>query len=160
VKIGVISDTHSIPIPKKVLEAFSQVDCIIHAGDICDTDTLKLLRKMKDVRAVQGNMDDSKIKKKLPLREYFDCEGIHIGVAHGHIGPSRDPSVNAKAQFNETEPLDILIYGHSHEAVNNTVDGILFFNPGSPNDLVKARFFSYGIIDIQKGAVKAEIIKI
>lgn len=157
-RIGVISDTHSLPIPKKVLEALSQVDLIIHAGDVCDCDTLKELRKIKEVKVVQGNMEEAKLKKVLPIKEYFECEGVQIAVAHGHIGTSRDPGVNAKDLF-KGEPVDILIYGHSHEAVNHSKDGILYFNPGSPNDIVKARFFSYGIIEIHKGQIKADIIK-
>mgnify|MGYP000902617687 CR=1 FL=1 len=39
-KIGVISDTHSLLIPQKLLQDLEHVDLIIHAGDICDTDTL------------------------------------------------------------------------------------------------------------------------
>jgi len=36
----------------------------------------------------------------------------------------------------------------------------LYFNPGSPNDTVKAKIFSYGLITIEAGKIKAEIVKI
>ena len=157
-KIGVISDTHSLPIPKKLFEEFSKVDLIIHAGDLCDADTFKSLTKLADVKAVQGNMCDSILKKKLPLKEYFECEGMYIGVYHGH-GANRDALTNAKEQF-KGMPVDIIIFGHSHQAFNKTVDGVLYFNPGSPNDVIKASFFSYGLIEIHHGKIKAEIVKI
>ena len=158
-KIAVISDTHSLPLPKKLLNELSKFDLIIHAGDICDEDTLKSLRKITEVKAVQGNMCDGKLKRSLPLKEYFECEGVQIGVYHGHAGVSRDALTNAQAQFQD-EPVDIIIFGHSHHAFNKTIDGILFFNPGSPNDVIKARFFSYGTIKIHNGKIKAEIIKL
>jgi putative phosphoesterase len=157
-KIGVVSDTHSLPLPKKLLEELSKTDLIIHAGDLCDMDTLKTFRKIKGVKAVQGNMCDAEVKKKLPLKEYFECEGKFIGVYHGH-GPLLDAMANAREQFKNQE-VDIIIFGHSHHAFNKMIDGVLYFNPGSPNDVVKARFFSYGLIEIRSGTIKAEIIKL
>lgn len=158
-KIGVISDTHSLLLPKKLLNELSKVDLIIHAGDVCDEDTLKSLRKIQELRAVQGNMCDSSVKKKLPLKECFECEGVQIGIYHGHQGSTRDAMSNAREQF-QGIPMDIIIFGHSHQAFNQTIDGILFLNPGSPNDVIKAKFFSYGLIEIHNGKVKAEIIKL
>lgn len=158
-KIVVISDTHSIPLPKKLIDVLSNADLIIHAGDICDSQTLKELQKLADVKAVHGNMCDAKLNQKLPLKEYIECEGVRIGVTHGHVGASRDPMVNARELFKGV-PIDVIIFGHSHQALNTTIDDVLFFNPGSPNDVVKARFFSYGVIEIVGGKIKAEIIKI
>lgn len=157
-KIGVISDTHSLPIPLKLLKELSKVDLIIHAGDVCDNGTLKILSKIKELKAVQGNMCDSELKKKLPLKENFECEGIQIGVYHGH-GAHKDALANAQAQF-KGQAVDIVIFGHSHQAFNKTIDGVLYFNPGSPNDVVKAQFFSWGLIEISNGKIKAEIIKL
>lgn len=157
-KIAVISDTHSLPIPQKLWEALSQVDLIVHAGDVCDMDTLKELKQIKEVKAVQGNMCDPQLKKKLPLKELFECEGVRIGVYHGHGGP-KDAQGNAADQF-KGQDVNIIIYGHSHHAFNKEIDQVLFFNPGSPNDVVKARFFSYGMIEIHDGKFQASIIKL
>ncbi len=157
-KIAVVSDTHSLPLPAKLLEALPKADLIIHAGDLCDLETLKTLQKIKLLKAVQGNMCDPQVKKKLPLKEYFECEGMRIGVYHGH-GATKDALANAKEQFKDVA-VDIVIFGHSHQALHQTIDGVIYFNPGSPNDVVKAKFFSYGVIEIHKGKIKVEIIKI
>ncbi len=158
-KIGVLSDTHSLNLPQAMLAAFSKVDFIIHAGDICDADVLKELKEIAPVKAVHGNMDDQLLKKKLPLREVINVDGVIIGVTHGHVGETRDAQMNALAQF-EGDKIDVIIYGHSHHAVNQRMGDRLVFNPGSPNDVIKARYFSYGILTIESGAVKGEIIKI
>jgi hypothetical protein len=157
--IGVLSDTHSLNIPAPVLDRFKSVDLIIHSGDICDTHTLKLLKKLAPVKAVQGNMDEMAVKKVLPVRELIDCEGIRIGVTHGHIGDGREALKNAMSAFKD-DKMDVVIYGHSHHALNEKIGSTLYFNPGSPNDVIKAKFFSYGIITITDGKIKAEIIRI
>ena len=157
--IGVLSDTHSFSIPSVVTESFKSVDLIVHAGDICDLSTLKLLNKIAPIRAVQGNMDELAVKKILPLKDIILCGGLKIGLTHGHMGQSREAIKNASACFKD-DKIDIVIFGHSHQAINEKIDGILYFNPGSPNDVIKARFFSYGLIHIDAGKIKAEIIKI
>ena len=157
--IGVISDTHSLNIPLVVLERFKTVDLIIHAGDICDLGTIKLLKKLAPIKAVQGNMDESAVKKVLPLIEIILCGGLKIGVTHGHIGETREALKNAMSAFKD-DKMDVVIYGHSHQTYNERVGNTLYFNPGSPNDVIKAKFFSYGLISIEAGRIKAEIVKI
>ncbi len=157
--IGVLSDTHSFNIPSVLIERLKSVDLIIHAGDICDLNTLKSLNKIKPTKAVQGNMDDLAVKKLLPAKEIIACDHIRIGVTHGHIGEGREALKNAMATF-KNDKMDVVIFGHSHQALKEQVGGTLYFNPGSPNDLVRAKFFSYGLITVETGKVKAEIIKI
>src|SRR5262245_15528262 len=96
--LGVLSDTHSLILPPKLLEGLSNVDLIIHAGDICDASVLAQLKKIKPLKAVQGNMDDSALKKKLPLKEIFDAEGVKVGIAHGHMWV-KDAFSNVKEIF-------------------------------------------------------------
>jgi len=157
--IGVISDTHSLKIPHQILERFRTVDLIIHAGDICDIGTLKLLCKIAPTKAVQGNMDDSTVRKMLPLVEIIDCGPVKIGVTHGHKGDNREALKNAISSFKD-DKIDMVIFGHSHQAFNERVGAILYFNPGSPNDVVKAKGFTYGLITVEAGKIKAEIVKI
>jgi putative phosphoesterase len=157
--IGVLSDTHSLNIPTPVVERFRTVDLIIHAGDICDAHTLKLLKKIAPTKAVGGNMDESALKKVLPLKEIITCGDLKIGVAHGHIGDVRDALKNVMSSFKD-DKMDVVIFGHSHQAYNERIGGTLYFNPGSPNDVIKAKFFSYGLIHIEDGKIKAEIVKI
>jgi len=157
--IGVLSDTHSLTIPASLIERFKSVDLIIHAGDLCDIHTLKLLKKIAPTKAVQGNMDEPAVKKELPLKEIIVCGNLKIGVTHGHIGDARDALKNAISSF-KNDKMDIVIFGHSHQALNEKIGATLYFNPGSPNDVVKAKFFSYGLISIEEGKIKAEIIRI
>jgi uncharacterized protein len=157
--IGVLSDTHSLDIPAALVKRFKLVDLIIHAGDICDPSTLKLLKKIAPTKAVQGNMDEGALKKELPLKEIIICGNVKIGVTHGHMGETRDALKNAQALFKD-DKMDVVIFGHSHQAFNQQIGPTLYFNPGSPNDIVRAKFFSYGLISIEGDKIKAEIIRI
>jgi putative phosphoesterase len=159
--IGVLSDTHSLDIPAALIERFKSVDMIIHAGDICDPATLKMLKKLGPVvKAVQGNMDEMVLKKELPLKEIIVCGAVKIGVTHGHIGLSpREALKNAVSSFKD-DKMDVVIFGHSHQALHEQIGKTLYFNPGSPNDRVRAQFFSYGLITIEADKIKAEIVKI
>ncbi|HLF18166.1 MAG TPA: metallophosphoesterase family protein [Candidatus Omnitrophota bacterium] len=157
-KIGVIADTHSLDIPKEVLEAFKGVDLIIHAGDFCSLKDAEVLKKIKELKAVHGNMDDHEVRKEFPIRQVIDCAGVKIGLAHGH-GASSHALAFVRKEF-EKDKVDAVIFGHSHQPMNETIDGVLYFNPGSPNDKVHAPYNSYGLLEIKDGNVKAKIIKL
>jgi len=157
--IGVLADTHSLIIPAPLIERLKIVDLIVHAGDLCDIHTLKLLKKIGPTKAVQGNMDELAVKKELPLKEIIVCGNVKIGVVHGNIGNTQEALKNAMASFKD-DKMDVVIFGHSHHALNERIGKQLYFNPGSPNDVSRAKFPSYGLISIEAGKIKAEIIKI
>ena len=157
-RIGVLSDTHSLNLPAQLLTALKEMQLIIHAGDVCDAGVLKTLQAIAPVKAVQGNMDEPALKKKLPLKEIIEVEGIAIGVAHGH-GQQRSALSNVQEQF-KGSAVDIVIFGHSHQPFNEKIGPTIYFNPGSPNDAVRAPYFSYGLIEITNGKIKTSIVKI
>ena len=53
-RIGIISDTHGLIRPE-VMNALSDCDCIVHAGDINQPEVLDTLRTLAPVYAVRGN---------------------------------------------------------------------------------------------------------
>ncbi len=166
-KIGVISDTHipdkSKHLPQAILDAFKQVDMVVHAGDLVDLEVIAELGKVcAKVFAVAGNMDSQAVKNKYPLKEFLDVKGFKIGIMHGW-GASLGLVDVLKAAFKE-DNCDIIIFGHSHKPMNELIGATLFFNPGSATDAA-AGYNSYGIIEINDrkengGLPFAKIIKI
>ena len=161
-KIGVISDTH-IPdkaefLPKKVIDAFKNVDMVIHTGDFVDLETYNHLKKIcPNLKAVAGNMDPKEIKEKLPEKEIIKVGKYSIGIAHGIGHPSG--LVDLLKNIFRKDSVDIIVFGHSHMPMNQIIDGILFFNPGSPTDKIFSPYNSYGIIEINE-KITAEVVKI
>jgi len=161
-KIGVISDTH-IPekaqrIPQAALDAFSQVDMVVHAGDLVDPRVLAQLKQAcPRVVAVRGNMDPPEVRVKLREKEVFKAGAYTVAVMHGYGHPEHLIEVLEK-ELKDDKP-DIVIFGHSHTPTKKTHHGVLFFNPGSATDTVFAPYQSYGIIEIN-GGIKATIVKL
>ncbi|NQT33147.1 MAG: YfcE family phosphodiesterase, partial [Candidatus Omnitrophica bacterium] len=102
-------------------------------------------------------MDSVELKEALPKKLVLKVAGKKIGVVHGS-GPAFKVLQMAKNAFDEK--LDVIIFGHTHNVVNETVDGTLYFNPGSPTDNVFAKYRSFGIIEIDGDDLKAKIIRI
>ncbi len=157
-KIGVVSDTHSISIPKQLIQDFKSVDFIVHAGDFCSLEDFKIFQGINQVKAVFGNMDDPALQQVLPQRQVFKCEGFSIGLFHGH-GTPRPALDNAMREFKSSK-VDVVIFGHSHEPYNEVINNVLYFNPGSPNDIVRAPYCSYGTIEFKSGQIIPKIIKV
>ena len=150
-RIGVLSDSHAASfaqLHEVILKALAEVDLIVHAGDFVAKDVLDGLKQLGEVKAVRGNMDSDEIKRILPEKELLEIEGRKIGIIHGWGSPYYiDDRVG-----NEFSGVDIIIYGHSHYAQNETKNGVFFFNPGQARN-------SFGILTI--GAeISGEIIKL
>ena len=61
-KIGVVADTHSLEISEQLLNDLEGADLIIHAGDFCTLEELKMFRRIAEVQAVYGNMDGAELR--------------------------------------------------------------------------------------------------
>jgi putative phosphoesterase len=150
-RIAVLADTHVNKLeylPKKMIDALSTVDLIIHAGDFTDIQLLKELKQLREVKAVHGNMDSRQLKSILPMKDIVATEGKRIGITHGSGAPWGIED-RVRKLF-ESDRIDIIIYGHSHRSQNKVINDILFFNPGKAAD-------SFGIITIN-GEAKGEIV--
>jgi len=160
-KIGVISDTH-IPgaardIPAVIYDEFKDVDLIVHAGDFVEISFLNRLRDFKKTTAVYGNLDSDEVVEALKVKEIIEAGRFRIGLIHGW-GPSGGLMERVEGEF-KGEKIDSIIFGHSHRATNETRNGILFFNPGSPTDKIFAPFNSYGVLEVTD-KIAAKIIKL
>jgi len=157
-KIGVISDTHLKNIPPDLGERldkhFKDVDMILHAGDIVESGVLDFFAD-KNLKLVAGNMDSWDIKQSAPAKLVIPIDGYRVGLIHGGGSPAGIEDRIVK-EFNN---IDILIYGHTHNAASFTRNGVLFFNPGSPTDKRFAPNNTIGILEIGKN-IAAKIINL
>lgn len=129
-KIGLLSDTHSF-LDLKIYEYFKKVDEIWHAGDIGSLEVLDELRKFKPVRAVYGNIDDSKIRMEAPEFNRFQIEEVEVLITH----IAGKPGKYSKQLFEELEKKapKLLVCGHSHILLVQMDKryNMLWMNPGA-----------------------------
>jgi putative phosphoesterase len=147
-RLGIISDTHNLLRPE-VLEVFSQVDHILHGGDVGDAEILIQLEAVAPVTAVFGNTDGSRMRSRLPKVAQFQLDGFDIVVTHGDQLGRPTPTLLHEA-FPKAE---IIVFGHTHTPVLELVDKtVTVMNPGSAGP---RRFDrpapSVGIMELEPG---------
>ncbi|MBF0385238.1 MAG: metallophosphoesterase family protein [Candidatus Omnitrophica bacterium] len=156
--IGVISDTHSHKPPKQLMDFLKKVDLIIHVGDFCTEEDMKVFSSIKKIKAVCGNMDESALRNKLPVKDIFEVEGVKIGIFHGR-GMPKHILEDVVDEF-KSDGCDAVVFGHSHEPFNKVIKGVLYFNPGTPMAVYSASGCTYGIIKVNEGKISGEIIEV
>ena len=148
--IGVISDTHG-RLPPSTVEAFSNVDLIIHAGDIGDPDILKSLEKIAPTKAVRGNMDNGSWAHRLPKNEVINIDQIRLYVLHDVYGFEMH---SASAEY------DVVVSGHTHRPKVEKKRGILYINPGSAVLPRSGYPPSVALLRIQNKAIQVRLIEL
>ncbi|MFQ6014655.1 MAG: YfcE family phosphodiesterase [Anaerolineae bacterium] len=176
-KIGVIADTHIpevIPsLPSKLREAFSNVDIILHAGDVCDLAPLhELENNFTITMAVAGEGDRPEARRYLEEKKVVEFGRRKVGLIHGHQGEEkgvlgtlrrlwRGPDYESIYRYvlNQFSDVDAIIFGHTHRPYIKTVEGVLLFNPGPASPVGNARP-SVGILDIEENTIAGRIINL
>jgi uncharacterized protein len=146
--IGVISDTHGLLRPE-VLQVFSGVSLILHAGDIGSPEVLDGLRALARVVAVRGNNDRDSWAKRIPEVEVVRSGGISIYMLHN----VKDMELNPPPR-----KVHVVISGHSHKPHIEQRGGILFLNPGSAGPRRFKLPISIARLIIGNSDVRAELI--
>ena len=148
--VGVISDTHGLLRPE-ALFALRGSDYIIHAGDIGDPDILTRLGELAPVTAIRGNVDREAWAQKIPKTNVLEAGGISIYILHNRNELDLKPEAGGFA---------VVIYGHSHVAMQEMKSGVLYFNPGSAGPRRFRLPVSVGRLTVKGGKVSAEIVEV
>jgi len=152
-KIGVISDTHTPSVsrepPREVVRAFEGVNLILHAGDIYIPSCLDWLERIAPVKAVElGARMHFSMDDRVAEKQVIELEGYTIGMVHDLMLPGMPSEVRpgvierefptslrvpASVETFFDAAVNIVVFGHTHQAVVESHQGILLVNPGSPS---------------------------
>jgi uncharacterized protein len=146
--LGVISDTHGLLRPEAV-EALRGSDLILHAGDVGSANILEELQLIAPVKAVRGNID--KNLDSLPQTEVVEAGGLSLYMLHDLKQLDLNPSVAGFAA---------VICGHSHASMNESRNGVLYFNPASAGPRRFKLPICVGKLRIRDGEITGEIIEL
>ena len=145
-RIGVISDTHGKVLPE-VRDAFKGVSLILHAGDVGGDEVIGELETIARVVAVRGNVDVDLAPPLFPDTRRFTLEGVDIFLCH-----------QPEHAVNLSPAPQLIIHGHTHHARNEVLEGVRWFNPGSAGKPKKAGEYTVGILTLENGMARGEII--
>jgi putative phosphoesterase len=146
--IGVLSDTHGVLRPE-ALEALRGSEAIIHAGDVGDPAILEELQKIAPVTAIRGNIDTAPWAKALPQTNVLEVGKNAIYVIHN----IKELDLNPRAAG-----FTAVIFGHTHQPLIESKNGVLFFNPGSAGPRRFKLPISVGRLTVKNEELQAEII--
>lgn len=140
-KILIISDSHGRL--DKIMKMYEQEkpDMVCCAGDHSkDGEELSFVYPGK-YYIVRGNCDI--FDRRHSDEVIIELEGFKILLAHGHAYgvKSSYASIEQRAKLLK---CDIVLFGHTHIAINKEINGITLFNPGAAKD------GEYGILNIDK----------
>jgi uncharacterized protein len=147
-RIGVISDTHRLLRPE-ALAALEGVDHIIHAGDLGSPAVAEQLRRLAPLSAIRGNVDIGDWAREFPETAIVELGGLMIYVIHNIRNLDIDP---------HAADISAVVYGHSHEPMQDTRNGVLYFNPGSAGPRRFHLPISMGYLNIDGVSISGEII--
>ena len=148
--VGVISDTHGLLRPQAVA-ALRGSDLIIHAGDVGNPEVIKTLSSIAPTFAVRGNVDTAAWAAHLPMTELVDVDEQLFFVLHEISQLDLDPAAAGFAA---------VVFGHSHQPLIETRDGVLFLNPGSAGPRRFNLPIAVARVAVSSGGLHPEIVEL
>ena len=134
-QVIIIGDTHLSVfenLSEKILQYVKEADWVIHVGDFTSKSIVKGFFKLKAnyFEGVYGNSDPLVIRNLLPPKNVIELSGIRIGIIHpGYGGTETFLKKRILKEFRDYN-VDVIAYGHTHEANIQWVGKILLVNPG------------------------------
>lgn len=129
-RIGLLSDTHNFLDPS-IAEHFKNCDEIWHGGDFGTIAIAELLKKIKPLKGVYGNIDGYDVRSVYPEQLVFFCEEVKVMIRHiGGYPPRYNPETKNELLIHHPQ---LLISGHSHilKIMFDEKLDCLYMNPGA-----------------------------
>jgi len=159
-KILLLSDTHSY-LDDQILKFVKQADEVWHAGDIGNLEVTYAIKKLKPLRAVYGNIDDTNARAEFPLDAKFIIEEVPVWMTHIGGYPNRYHQ-RIREEIGKNPPK-IFISGHSHilKVQYDKKLELLHLNPGAAGNHGFHKVRTMLRFEIDKAAIKnLEIIEL
>jgi len=129
-RILLLSDTHG-HMDERILSYVREADEVWHAGDIGSFDVTDQISALKPLRAVHGNIDDTRIQTEFPRDQYFNCEEVSVWMTHIGGYPGRY-NQRVREVLTQLRP-NIYVCGHSHilKVMPDKKHDLIHMNPGA-----------------------------
>ncbi|MCL6585591.1 MAG: metallophosphoesterase [Anoxybacillus sp.] len=125
-KVFIVSDSHGLT--NELLEIANrhahEAAAFIHCGDSELSDNCK---ELQPFISVGGNCD---FVRSFAKEQTADIQGIRFFITHGHLYNVKMTLMNLYYRAKEVG-ANVVCFGHSHIALAEKIDDVLFINPGS-----------------------------
>ncbi len=127
-KLIILSDTHgNRHVAEQLYALVNENDYVVHLGD--GADDMRELRGLfpDKVYACAGNCD---LFTPLPDEGELEVEHVKILYCHGHRYGVKEDLIRLAREAKRRD-CRIALYGHTHTARIDEIDGVTLINPGS-----------------------------
>ena len=151
-RVGVFSDSHGDhEALDELLERMGALDAVCFLGDVArDAEHLRerlaAMPNQPVLYAVRGN-NDYYSTCTLPWDLLIELGGVRIYMTHGHQLVSL-MNLAYKAQECGAQ---VALFGHTHQALCETVQGVLLLNPGSAGNFCRGGRARASVLEINRG---------
>jgi hypothetical protein len=135
-RIGIVSDSHdNLMNIKRCVDVFLDkgVDLVLHLGDYVNPNSVKAFNGIRLI-GIFGNNDGDRFRLMNAFKEIggeikgdfyeFEEDGLRFACYHGTEPQLRDALI-------ECGRYDVVLYGHTHECVDETRGRTRVLNPGT-----------------------------
>ena len=151
-RVGVFSDSlgdHEAL--DELLERMGALDAVCFLGDVArDAEHLRerlaAMPNQPVLYAVRGN-NDYYSTCTLPWDLLIELGGVRIYMTHGH----RLVSLMNLAYKAQECGAQVALFGHTHQALCETVQGVLLLNPGSAGNFCRGGRARASVLEINRG---------
>ena len=152
-KLLVVSDSHDAVERLVDVVQREKPDRIIHLGDYQrDGEALRELYFRIPVVCLSGNCDYGSPGPESYLDE---LEGVRVFACHGHRYQVKSGLLALRYAASEAQ-ASLCLFGHTHAAYCETVDGITFLNPGACGGWRT----SYAVVNLKNGEAECRIVRL
>ena len=162
-EVALVSDTHIPSRAQRIPEAFRRrirdADHVIHAGDFDSEGAFADVRALAPaLTAVSGNMDP---RIGLPGVASVELGGVEFVATHG-TGSRRGYESRVATTVQQAAETDspVGVSGHTHEVLDETVDGVRLLNPGSATGAAPASRTTMMTVSVVGGALEVAVHEI
>lgn len=122
----ILSDSHGRAKMDKIMLLAAENDYVIHLGDGAGDIRGIMQRYPEKVYAFKGNCDFYGGQEECVI----EAEGLSIFCCHGHKYGVKSGIGRLAARAKELG-CEVALYGHTHRAAIEEIDGVLCINPGA-----------------------------
>ena len=151
-RVGVFSDSHGDhEALDELLERMGALDAVCFLGDVArDAEHLRerlaAMPNQPVLYAVRGN-NDYYSTCTLPWDLLIELGGVRIYMTHGH----RLVSLMNLAYKAQECGAQVALFGHTHQALCEIVQGVLLLNPGSAGNFCRGGGARASVLEINRG---------
>jgi len=157
--VGVVSDTHNnIKNIENIINIFNkeEVDLVIHTGDISKAKTLRLFSNLNcPMTGVFGNNDRIEEGLKQVCDECnfnFQEPPLSLSLKNKKVAVFHEPE-QIDSYIKKNIDVKLIIHGHTHRYREETLNDIIFFNPGESAGYLEGKN-AIGIINLNNLKIK------